>query len=100
MSVSEKTSLCIKMSFSFEVYCHHVVALGLIYVNCVLILMSVVWNCVKDSEAEVDVDMIAKLVEDTLYATQPAMILNLRACVSSPAVRTHTHTQTPFTSCL
>ncbi|KAI5089304.1 phospholipid transfer protein C2CD2L isoform X2, partial [Silurus meridionalis] len=36
-------------------------------------------------EAEVDVDMIVKLVEDTLYATQPAMILNLRACVSSPA---------------
>lgn len=57
------------------------------YVNCVLILMSVIWNRVKDSEAEVDVDMIAKLVEDTLYATQPAMILNLRACVSSPAVR-------------
>uniref|UniRef100_A0A3B4C3X4 Synaptotagmin-like mitochondrial and lipid-binding domain-containing protein n=1 Tax=Pygocentrus nattereri TaxID=42514 RepID=A0A3B4C3X4_PYGNA len=39
----------------------------------------------ESSEAEVDVDMIAKLVEDTLYATQPAMILNLRACVSSPA---------------
>ncbi|KAF7688684.1 phospholipid transfer protein C2CD2L [Silurus meridionalis] len=39
----------------------------------------------EDSEAEVDVDMIVKLVEDTLYATQPAMILNLRACVSSPA---------------
>lgn len=60
--------------------------------------MSVVWNCVKDSVAEVDVDMIAKLVEDTLYATQPAMILNLRACVSSPAVRAraHTHTFHPF----
>lgn len=55
-------------------------------------MMSVVWNCVKYSEAEVDVDMIAKLVEDTLYATQPAMILNLRACVSSPAVRVHAHT--------
>ncbi|KAL6463791.1 hypothetical protein MHYP_G00281820 [Metynnis hypsauchen] len=39
----------------------------------------------ESSEAEVDMDMIAKLVEDTLYATQPAMILNLRACVSSPA---------------
>ncbi|XP_076867944.1 phospholipid transfer protein C2CD2L [Brachyhypopomus gauderio] len=37
------------------------------------------------SESEVDVEMIAKLVEDALYATQPAMILNLRACVSSPA---------------
>lgn len=35
-----------------------------------------------------DVDLIAKLVEETMYATQPAMILNLRACVSSPAVRT------------
>lgn len=39
----------------------------------------------EGSGEEVDVDMIAKLVEDTLYATQPAMILNLRACVSSPA---------------
>ncbi|XP_026854280.2 phospholipid transfer protein C2CD2L isoform X1 [Electrophorus electricus] len=39
----------------------------------------------ENSESEVDVDMIAKLVEDALYATQPAMILNLRACVSSPA---------------
>ncbi|XP_066515089.1 phospholipid transfer protein C2CD2L isoform X2 [Hoplias malabaricus] len=39
----------------------------------------------EGSETEVDMDMIARLVEDTLYATQPAMILNLRACVSSPA---------------
>jgi len=37
---------------------------------------------------EVDNDMIAALVEDTLYTTHPAMILNLRACVSSPAVKT------------
>ncbi|KAK3509517.1 hypothetical protein QTP70_035156 [Hemibagrus guttatus] len=48
----------------------------------------------EDSESEVDVDMVKKLVEDALYATQPAMILNLRACVSSPAVRAHTHTYT------
>lgn len=41
-------------------------------------------------------DMIAKLVEDTLYATQPAMILNLRACVSSPAVRAHTHNDNSY----
>ncbi|XP_062844606.1 phospholipid transfer protein C2CD2L [Trichomycterus rosablanca] len=39
----------------------------------------------EDCQVEVDIDMIAKLVEETLYATQPAMILNLRACVSSPA---------------
>lgn len=36
---------------------------------------------------EVDSEMIAALVEDTLYTTHPAMILNLRACVSSPAVK-------------
>ncbi|XP_062392272.1 phospholipid transfer protein C2CD2L isoform X2 [Sardina pilchardus] len=39
----------------------------------------------EDSDPEVDLDMIRDLVEDTLYSTQPAMILNLRACVSSPA---------------
>ncbi|KTF75678.1 hypothetical protein cypCar_00032985 [Cyprinus carpio] len=37
------------------------------------------------SDMEVDCEMIAALVEDTLYTTHPAMILNLRACVSSPA---------------
>ncbi|KAK2816358.1 hypothetical protein Q7C36_022629 [Tachysurus vachellii] len=42
-------------------------------------------NRVQREDSEVDLDMISKLVEDTLYATQPAMILNLRACVSSPA---------------
>ncbi|XP_051959652.1 phospholipid transfer protein C2CD2L-like [Xyrauchen texanus] len=36
-------------------------------------------------DVEVDSHMIATLVEDTLYTTHPAMILNLRACVSSPA---------------
>ncbi|XP_067263751.1 phospholipid transfer protein C2CD2L isoform X2 [Chanodichthys erythropterus] len=39
----------------------------------------------EGSDMEVDSDMIAALVEDTLYTTHPAMILNLRACVSSPA---------------
>ncbi|XP_067294903.1 phospholipid transfer protein C2CD2L isoform X2 [Pseudorasbora parva] len=39
----------------------------------------------EGSDVEVDSDMIAELVEDTLYTTHPAMILNLRACVSSPA---------------
>lgn len=39
----------------------------------------------EGSDVEVDSDMIAALVEDTLYTTHPAMILNLRACVSSPA---------------
>lgn len=36
-------------------------------------------------DPEVDGEVIQELVEDTLYSTQPAMILNLRACVSSPA---------------
>lgn len=39
----------------------------------------------EGSDGAVDSDMIAALVEDTLYTTHPAMILNLRACVSSPA---------------
>ncbi|TRY83950.1 hypothetical protein DNTS_006531 [Danionella cerebrum] len=39
----------------------------------------------QGSDVKVDTDMIAALVEDTLYNTHPAMILNLRACVSSPA---------------
>uniref|UniRef100_A0A8C0XT41 C2cd2 like n=1 Tax=Cyprinus carpio carpio TaxID=630221 RepID=A0A8C0XT41_CYPCA len=38
----------------------------------------------EGSDVEVDSEMIAALVEDTLYTTHPAMILNLRACVSSP----------------
>ncbi|XP_016380259.1 C2 domain-containing protein 2-like isoform X3 [Sinocyclocheilus rhinocerous] len=39
----------------------------------------------EGSDVEVDSEMISALVEDTLYTTHPAMILNLRACVSSPA---------------
>lgn len=38
-----------------------------------------------------DVNTIAELVEDTLFSTQPAMIVNLKACVSSPAVRDSRH---------
>ncbi|KAJ8347775.1 hypothetical protein SKAU_G00263640 [Synaphobranchus kaupii] len=34
---------------------------------------------------QVDVNTIAELVEDTLFSAQPAMIINLKACVSSPA---------------
>ncbi|XP_071024529.1 phospholipid transfer protein C2CD2L isoform X1 [Oncorhynchus clarkii lewisi] len=37
----------------------------------------------EESDAEIDPDMIRELVKDTLFSTQPAMILNLRACVSS-----------------
>lgn len=33
---------------------------------------------------QVDVNTIAELVEDTLFSTQPAMLVNLKACVSSP----------------
>ncbi|KAM3601779.1 uncharacterized protein V6R79_018863 [Siganus canaliculatus] len=36
------------------------------------------------SEAVVDLSTIKGLIEDTLFSTQPAMILNLKACVSSP----------------
>ncbi|XP_061106492.1 phospholipid transfer protein C2CD2L [Conger conger] len=37
------------------------------------------------ADEQVDVNTIAELVEDTLFSTQPAMIINLKACVSSPA---------------
>uniref|UniRef100_A0AAY4E2P7 Synaptotagmin-like mitochondrial and lipid-binding domain-containing protein n=1 Tax=Denticeps clupeoides TaxID=299321 RepID=A0AAY4E2P7_9TELE len=39
----------------------------------------------EGTDGGVDVGTIGELVEDSLYSTQPAMILNLRACVSSPA---------------
>ncbi|XP_046876269.1 phospholipid transfer protein C2CD2L isoform X1 [Hypomesus transpacificus] len=39
----------------------------------------------ENKDAEADLEMIGELVEDTLFSTQPAMILNLKACVSSPA---------------
>ncbi|XP_029925249.1 phospholipid transfer protein C2CD2L [Myripristis murdjan] len=40
----------------------------------------------QGGEGEADLDMIKGLVEDTLFNTQPAMVLNLKTCVSSPAV--------------
>lgn len=39
----------------------------------------------KSEDSEADLEVIGELVEDTLFSTQPAMILNLKACVSSPA---------------
>uniref|UniRef100_A0A3Q3WU59 Synaptotagmin-like mitochondrial and lipid-binding domain-containing protein n=1 Tax=Mola mola TaxID=94237 RepID=A0A3Q3WU59_MOLML len=38
-------------------------------------------------EGVADRDMIKGLIEDTLFSTQPAMVLNLKACASSPLVR-------------
>uniref|UniRef100_G3QAS1 Synaptotagmin-like mitochondrial and lipid-binding domain-containing protein n=1 Tax=Gasterosteus aculeatus aculeatus TaxID=481459 RepID=G3QAS1_GASAC len=37
--------------------------------------------------AGADLDMIKGLIEDTLFSTQPAMVLNLKTCASSPPVR-------------
>lgn len=36
------------------------------------------------AEAEADLDMIKGLIEDTLFSTQPAMVLNLKTCAASP----------------
>ncbi|XP_076024823.1 phospholipid transfer protein C2CD2L [Genypterus blacodes] len=36
--------------------------------------------------ADVDLDTIKTLIEDALFSTQPAMVLNLKTCVSSPVV--------------
>ncbi|XP_040907073.1 phospholipid transfer protein C2CD2L isoform X2 [Toxotes jaculatrix] len=38
----------------------------------------------QGTEAEADLGMIKGLIEDTLFSTQPAMVLNLKTCVSSP----------------
>ncbi|KAJ8267044.1 hypothetical protein GJAV_G00137660 [Gymnothorax javanicus] len=35
-------------------------------------------------DEQVDMNTIAELVEDTLYSTQPAIVVNLKACVSCP----------------
>ncbi|XP_069002697.1 phospholipid transfer protein C2CD2L isoform X1 [Embiotoca jacksoni] len=35
-------------------------------------------------ECEVDLNMIKGLIEDTLFSTQPAMVLNLKTCAPSP----------------
>uniref|UniRef100_UPI003AAF4B19 phospholipid transfer protein C2CD2L n=1 Tax=Centroberyx gerrardi TaxID=166262 RepID=UPI003AAF4B19 len=40
----------------------------------------------QGGEGEADLGMIKGLIEDTLFSTQPAMVLNLKTCVSSPAV--------------
>ncbi|KAF7655845.1 hypothetical protein LDENG_00049510 [Lucifuga dentata] len=40
----------------------------------------------QGTEGDADLDMIKALIEDTLFSTQPAMVLNLKTCVSSPAV--------------
>lgn len=34
-----------------------------------------------------DLDVVKGLIEDTVLSTQPAMVLSLRACASSPSVR-------------
>ncbi|XP_062288921.1 phospholipid transfer protein C2CD2L isoform X1 [Scomber scombrus] len=38
----------------------------------------------QSTEGEADLDMIKELIEDTLFSTQPAMVLNLKTCASSP----------------
>ncbi|XP_059208050.1 phospholipid transfer protein C2CD2L isoform X2 [Centropristis striata] len=38
----------------------------------------------QGAEGVADVDVIKGLIEDTLFSTQPAMVLNLKKCVSSP----------------
>ncbi|XP_015193045.1 phospholipid transfer protein C2CD2L [Lepisosteus oculatus] len=37
------------------------------------------------NDGKVDLGTIGELVRDTIVSTQPAMIINLRACISSPA---------------
>ncbi|KAM9846725.1 phospholipid transfer protein C2CD2L isoform 2-T2 [Aulostomus maculatus] len=39
----------------------------------------------RGTESEVDLDMIKGLIEDTLFSSQPAMVLNLKTCPSSPS---------------
>ncbi|XP_045895444.1 phospholipid transfer protein C2CD2L [Micropterus dolomieu] len=38
----------------------------------------------QGTEGEADLDMIKGLIEDTLFSTQPAMVLNLKTCASGP----------------
>uniref|UniRef100_UPI0037E98495 phospholipid transfer protein C2CD2L n=1 Tax=Semicossyphus pulcher TaxID=241346 RepID=UPI0037E98495 len=38
----------------------------------------------QGSEVDADLGTIKGLIEDTLFSTQPAMVLNLKTCVSSP----------------
>ncbi|KAK5858375.1 hypothetical protein PBY51_002519 [Eleginops maclovinus] len=39
----------------------------------------------QGTEGGADVDTIKGLIEDTLFSAQPAMVLNLKTCVSSPS---------------
>ncbi|KAI4813764.1 hypothetical protein KUCAC02_002994 [Chaenocephalus aceratus] len=39
----------------------------------------------QDTEGQADLDTIKGLIEDTLFSAQPAMVLNLKTCVSSPS---------------
>uniref|UniRef100_A0A8C9RE19 C2cd2 like n=1 Tax=Scleropages formosus TaxID=113540 RepID=A0A8C9RE19_SCLFO len=39
----------------------------------------------EGNDEKADLSVIRDLVEDTLFSTQPAMIVNLKACMSSPA---------------
>ncbi|CAJ1064095.1 phospholipid transfer protein C2CD2L isoform X2 [Xyrichtys novacula] len=38
----------------------------------------------QSTEGDADLDTIKGLIEDTLFSTQPAMVLNLKTCVSNP----------------
>lgn len=42
----------------------------------------------QDTAGEADLDMIKGLIEDALFSTQPAMVLNLKTCGSSPVAHT------------
>lgn len=39
----------------------------------------------QGADSEVDLDMIKGMIEDTLFSTHPAMVLNLKTCASSPS---------------
>lgn len=41
----------------------------------------------KSTEAEADLDMIKGMIEDTLFSTQAAMVLNLKTSETSRLVR-------------
>ncbi|KAM6983907.1 phospholipid transfer protein C2CD2L isoform 2-T2 [Tautogolabrus adspersus] len=43
----------------------------------------------QSTEGNADLDTIKGLIEDTLFSTQPAMVLNLKTCVSSLAPMDH-----------
>ncbi|XP_020501835.2 phospholipid transfer protein C2CD2L isoform X1 [Labrus bergylta] len=43
----------------------------------------------QSAEGNADLDTIKGLIEDTLFSTQPAMVLNLKTCVSSLAPMDH-----------